>query len=268
MKLYQVDAFTSEIFRGNPAGVCVLPEQARGDDSLLQNIAMEMNLSETAFLYKQGDEYTLRWFTPLAEVEFCGHATLSSAHILWETGIESRDSEIIFNSKAGKLSARKLADAIELTFPALEVAEAEPDAGIARAFGIEPLFVGKDRHRYLIEVGSCNELLSLKPDFTALKKFGVTGFTLTCKSDDGKHDFCSRFFAPAVGIDEDPVTGSAHSYLTPYWARKLNKKKLLAYQASKRTGEIECELTDDNRVLLRGKAVTVFEIDMKIIVPS
>jgi PhzF family phenazine biosynthesis protein len=264
MKLYQVDAFTNEIFKGNPAGVCVLHGHVNINDELLQKIAMEMNVSETAFLIKENNEYNLRWFTPEVEVDFCGHATLASAHILWETGLEYIEDEIIFNTKTGKLSAKKINDKIELNFPIYEVHEVEPDETINISLGINPIYTGTDTKRYLIELENYTELLNINPDFNRLKDLGKTVFMVTCKSDNSEYDFYSRFFAPIVGINEDPVTGSAHSYLVPYWAKKLKKRVLRSYQASKRGGELECELTDNKRVLLRGNAVTVFEIEMKL----
>lgn len=262
MKIYQVDAFTNEFFKGNPAGVCILTGSDSENDVLMQNIAAEMNVSETAFLVKNGSEYRLRWFTPETEVNFCGHATLSAAHILWDTGIEFSDDKIIFNTKSGQLSARKVDDYIELDFPSFEVHETVSNELINKSLGIKPLFTGTDGQRYLIEVLDYTELVNIKPDFEKLKKIGRTAFMVTCRSDCAKYDFYSRFFAPSVGINEDPVTGSAHSYLVPYWYRKLNKKILNAYQASKRGGEIQCELTVNKRVLLKGKAITIFEIQM------
>ena len=263
MNLFQVDAFTNEIFKGNPAGVCILSDNLNINDVLLQNIAMEMNVSETAFLVKFNGEYNLRWFTPETEVEFCGHATLSSAHILWETGLEKIEDEITFKTKSGKLFANKRNDKIELNFPSIEVTEIHDNEKINAAFGIKPKFIGTDNKRYLLEIDNYKELIGIKPDYNLLKEIGRTAFMVTCKSDT-KYDFYSRFFAPSVGINEDPVTGSAHSYLTPYWAKKLNKKILNAYQASSRGGEIECELANNMRVLLRGNAKTVFEIKINV----
>jgi PhzF family phenazine biosynthesis protein len=263
MKIYQVDAFTNEIFKGNPAGVCILPSNTTVNNILLQNIAMEMNLSETAFLIKEKSEYNLRWFTPEVEVDFCGHATLASAHILWEIGLENIENELIFNTKSGKLFAKKIKNKIELNFPIFEVNEVQSDDRINVSLGINPIFIGTDNKRYLIEIENYEDLLEINPDFNHLKDIGKTVFMVTCKSENPKYDFYSRFFAPSVGINEDPVTGSAHSYLVPYWANKLKKRILNSYQASKRGGELECELTDNKRVLLRGQATTVFEIEMK-----
>ena len=262
MKIYQVDAFTNELFKGNPAGVCILPNLKMTDNELLQNIAMEMNLSETAFLSKQNGEYRLRWFTPETEVDFCGHATLSAAHILWEIGSENKQTTIQFNTLIGILLARYKQDNVELDFPAFKVMQIPIKKNINRALGIESIFFGITRNKYLIEVENLQILKSIQPDFTKLKTLG-RGFIITCKSEDQGYDFYSRYFAPAVGVNEDPVTGSAHSSLTPYWSKKLGKNKLLAYQASKRGGTIGCELAPNGRVLLSGHAITVFEIDMR-----
>jgi PhzF family phenazine biosynthesis protein len=263
MKLFQVDSFTNEIFKGNPAGVCIVPDNMNINDAMMQNIAMEMNVSETAFLKKINGEYDLRWFTPETEVDLCGHATLSGAHILWETGVEKLESEIVFNTKSGRLFAKRRNDKIELNFPSLEITQVPDNEKINDALGIKPLFTGTDNKRYLLEIDNYEELHEMKPDFNRLKEIGKTAFIITCKSDNNRYDFYSRFFAPSVGVNEDPVTGSAHSYLTPYWVKKLKKNILHAYQASKRGGEIECELTDNKRVLMRGNARTVFEIKMK-----
>ncbi len=262
MKIYQVDAFTNQLFKGNPAGVCILPHNKMKDDELIQNIAMEMNLSETAFLCKQGSEYQLRWFTPATEVEFCGHATLSSAHILWETGIEKNTDSIVFNTLTGKLFAHYKQDKVELDFPTFEVEKIPKQEKINQALGIAPIFTGTTRKIYLIEIESYQTLQSLQPDFAKLKTLG-RAFCVTCKSDNPEYDFYSRYFAPAVGINEDPVTGSIHSSLTPYWSKKLGKNRLMAYQASKRGGILECEVAANGRVLIGGYARTVFEIEMK-----
>jgi PhzF family phenazine biosynthesis protein len=262
MQIYQVDAFTNQIFKGNPAGVCILTPDKMNDSVLLQNIAAEMNLSETAFLSGQGGEYRLRWFTPETEVEFCGHATLSSAHILWETGVEKRQSTIQFNTLSGALFARFKKDKVELDFPTFEVEEIPGQKNINLALGVKPVYTGIARQRYLIEIENLAVLKNLQPDYNKLKDAGMA-FIVTCKSDNPDFDFYSRFFAPAVGINEDPVTGSSHSILTPYWSKKLGKSKLTAYHASKRGGILECELAPENRVFIRGYAKTVFSITMR-----
>ncbi len=264
MKLYQVDAFTDRVFKGNPAGVCILPPDKKYDDSFFQNIAMEMNLSETAFLSKQGSsEYHLRWFTPETEVKLCGHATLSSAHILYETGLEKPPAVITFDTLSGKLKAHKFHDKIELDFPAYKVEKTIGREDINRALGVTPVFTGVgSTGTYLIEIAGAATLKDIKPDFLKLKGIGRGVFIVTCKSDDPEFDFFSRFFAPGVGINEDPVTGSSHSLLIPYWSRKLGQNKLMSYQASQRGGVLECETAPNDRVFIRGSAVTVFEINI------
>jgi PhzF family phenazine biosynthesis protein len=264
MRIYQVDAFTDKAFKGNPAGVCILLPERMKDDAFLQNIAMEMNLSETAFLCKQGKEYHLRWFTPEAEVKLCGHATLSSAHILYETGIEKETAVITFNTLSGKLLARRAKDKIELDFPAYELEKSSGRDEINRALGVNPVFTGTKDNWYFVEIPSAAALKALRPDFLKLKEFGPIEYVVTTKSDDPAFDFYSRFFGPGIGIDEDPVTGSSHSFLVPYWSRKLNKNTLMSYQASKRGGVLECEMARNDRVLIRGNAVTVFVIDTQI----
>ncbi len=256
MRTFVVDAFTDKPYSGNPAGVCILDNEL--SDELMAKIAREINHSETAFLLNQDNKYSLRWFTPKTEVSLCGHATLATAHILYEAGIIERDKQIDFNTQSGVLKAKLIHDKIELDFPQLFVDKCESNEIIEKAFDIKPIFIGKNGKRYLIEIDSIEKLKQLKPDFQLLKKSDRGGFMITVQSTD-KYDFYSRFFAPGVGINEDPVTGSAHCYLAPYWSKKLNKIKMLAYQASERTGVIECELADDNRVLLRGKAVTMNE---------
>lgn len=260
MKIYQVDAFTDRPFKGNPAAVCILTEEK--DDGWMQNVAGEMNLSETAFLLPQKNGYyNLRWFTPTDEVDLCGHATLSSAHILWERGYIKKDQIAKFETKSGFLSAELKNNWIELNFPA-EPANQEQlsdlPAELLNSLGItNPRYVGKNRLDYLIEVQSANKLKSLKPDFASLGSFlSFRGVIVTCCSDSSQYDFLSRYFAPGVGIDEDPVTGSAHCCLGPYWKEKLNKSELIGYQASKRGGIVKVTLKDD-RVYLKGQAVTV-----------
>lgn len=264
MRIYQVDAFSNRIFRGNPAGVCILSPGKMENSEFLQNIAMEMNVSETAFLSKQENEYKLRWFTPETEVNFCGHATLSAAHILWEIALEKRTDTIQFNTLSGRLFARYKQDKVELDFPVFEVQEISPQKKISDALGVIPIFTGITRNRYLMEVENYQILKEMRPDFSKLKELGQTGFIVTCISDKPDYDFYSRFFAPSVGINEDPVTGSSHTSLAPYWSKKLGKNILVGYQASKRGGVLECELTPEDRVLIRGYAITVFEIEMKV----
>lgn len=257
MQTFIVDAFTDKQYFGNPAGVCILDYEL--PDTLMNKIAREINHSETAFLLKLDNSYSLRWFTPKTEVSICGHATLATAHILYETGLHEKDKIIEFDTKSGILTAKLTNSMIELDFPQLFVDKCESNEIIEKAFDIKPLFVGKNDKRYLIEIDNIEKLKQIKPDFQLLQKSDRGGFMITAQSYD-KFDFYSRFFAPGVGINEDPVTGSAHCYLAPYWSPRLNKTKMLAFQASERTGIMECELVDNNRVLLRGKAITMNEL--------
>ncbi len=252
--IYQVDAFTDRPFAGNPAGVCILPGPA--PDAWMQAVAREMNLSETAFLLPQADGFNLRWCTPAVEVKLCGHATLASAHILFETGVLRPDAQARFHTLSGLLTAERRGDWIELNFPAKLDEPAEPPAGLAEALGATPQHVSKNGLTYLVEVASEAIVRGLQPDFGALLKLPVRGVIVTARSATPEFDFVSRFFAPAVGINEDPVTGSAHCYLTPYWADRLGKTEMIAYQASARGGILRVRLAGD-RVILGGQAVTV-----------
>jgi PhzF family phenazine biosynthesis protein len=252
--LYQVDAFTSQPFAGNPAGVCILPKPAY--ETWMQAVAREMNLSETAFLVSQADGFGLRWFTPAAEVRLCGHATLASAHILWQTSILQPGEQARFHTLSGLLTAGQRGDWIEMDFPLRQNKPIEPPAGLAEALGVTPLYVGRDVDDYLVEVESEAVVRDIKPDFSHLCKLPVRGVIVTACSADPQFDFVSRFFAPAVGINEDPVTGSAHCCLTPFWAERLGKMEMVAYQASARGGIVRVRLAGE-RVLLSGQAVTV-----------
>lgn len=255
MKIFQVDAFTDKAFSGNPAAICILDELK--ENQWMQNVAREMNLSETAFLIKEQEGYNLRWFTPETEVELCGHATLASAHILWENGHVSLDKEITFYTKSGELRANLKTGWIELDFPREEAREIEAPNGLIEALKVKPIFVGKNRFDYLIEVSSEEELRFLEPDFSILSKLPSRGVLVTVASQHKEYDFISRCFFPAIGINEDAVTGSAHCCLGPYWGEKLKKPELFAFQASKRGGTLRVKLEGD-RVFLGGKVVTVF----------
>lgn len=257
--LYQVDSFTAIPFKGNPAGVYITDKAV--DESRMKAIATEMNLSETAFLHPAENGYNLRWFTPAAEVELCGHATLASAHILWEQGYLESNVDAVFHTLSGELTARNLNKGIELNFPATPLTESDPPQGLIEALGVTPLFVGQNKFDYLVEVGTIEDVANCKPNFSELKKAGARGVMITAQDKDGKYDFVSRFFAPGVGIDEDPVTGSAHCTLGPYWAEKLGKTELSAYQASQRGGEVGI-VVDGDRIKLTGQAITVFKIEM------
>lgn len=255
LRITQVDAFTNRPFAGNPAAVCILPKAA--DAAWMLNVAREMNLAETAFLVPQSDGYDLRWFTPAVEVDLCGHATLASAHVLWEDGRLKPDEQARFHTKSGLLTAERRGSWIELDFPATPPAVAPAPQGLIEAIGAKPKFVGRSRFDYLVEVETEATVRELTPDLTALSRVQARGIIVTSRSD-GKsdYDFVSRFFAPQSGVPEDPVTGSAHCALTPYWSAKLGKKELVAYQASARGGELRLRLSGE-RVRLGGQAVTV-----------
>jgi predicted PhzF superfamily epimerase YddE/YHI9 len=261
MKIYQVDAFTDKPFTGNPAGVCVLPGPK--DDAWMQNVAAEMNLSETAFLREQADGFRLRWFTPAVEVELCGHATLASAHTLWETGRLDRNEPARFHTLSGLLTAEHRGDGIELDFPVTPDEAAEAPAGLGEILGAKVVNFRSSRFDHLIELESEAVVRGLRPDFTRLKSLPVRGIMVTSRAASPEFDFVSRFFGPVVGIDEDPVTGSAHCCLGPYWSKRLGKTEMLAYQASARGGVVGVTIAGD-RVRLRGKAVTVMVAELVV----
>jgi PhzF family phenazine biosynthesis protein len=252
--LYIVDAFTAAPFAGNPAAVCLLatPQPA----AWMQQVAREMQLSETAFLVPAREGFDLRWFTPVVEVSLCGHATLASAHVLWETERLAPDAPAQFHTRSGLLTAvRRAGDWIELDFPARPPTPADPPAGLLAALGVEPLYVGRNQDDYLIVVPDEATVRRLAPDGARLRQLPARGVIVSAPAAP-PYDFVSRFFAPAVGIDEDPVTGSAHCCLAPYWAERLGRNPLRAYQASPRGGTLEVEWRG-TRVALRGQAVTV-----------
>jgi PhzF family phenazine biosynthesis protein len=262
LRLLQIDAFTSQAFRGNPAAVCLLDRER--EERWMQDVAAEMNLSETAFLLRRNvderadaerpgtGDYSLRWFTPAVEVALCGHATLASAHALYE---EHGLTSVRFHTKSGVLTADRTGNAIELDFPATLEQPADAPEGLLESLGVPaPVYVGRNKFDYLVEVASEDELRALDPDHGKLRRIPVRGVIVTSRSPD--FDFVSRFFAPGSGVDEDPVTGSAHCCLTPYWSAKLGKSEMTAYQASKRGGIVRVRLAGD-RVKLGGEAVTV-----------
>jgi PhzF family phenazine biosynthesis protein len=251
--LFHVDAFTDRPFAGNPAAVCLLP--AWKPDQWLQAVGREMNLSETAFLVKKGDGFDLRWFTPKVEVDLCGHATLAPAHILWQQGHATGD-EIRFSTRSGILKAIRRGDDIELDFPLKPEAPAEAPPGLLQALCVSAGYVGKNQFDYLVEVQSEAALRGIAPDFKRLATVPVRGVIVTTRSADPRFDFVSRFFAPASGIDEDPVTGSAHCCLADFWKKRLNKSEFVAFQASARGGVVKVRVMKD-RAFLGGKAVTV-----------
>ena len=254
-EIFQVDAFTNQPFAGNPAAVCILPQPV--EDSWMQNVAKEMNLSETAFLHKQVDGFNLRWFTPATEVDLCGHATLASAYILWEMGYLPLDEQARFHTRSGLLTAKREGDWIELDFPAKVATKLDVTADdLIKALGATPQYVGKNQMDYLLELDSEETVRNLKPDFGLLKSVPVRGVIVTSKANSPDYDFVSRFFAPGVGIDEDPVTGSAHCCLGPFWRDRTGKDDFVAYQASARGGVIKVSCRGE-RVLLSGQAVLV-----------
>ncbi len=259
LPLYQVDAFTDQLFRGNPAGVCLL--DAPRPAEWMQAAAAEMNLSETAFLLPEGDGYRLRWFTPAVEVRLCGHATLSSAHILWSTGRSPADQTLKFYTLSGLLTASQKAGLIWLDFPARPAQPAPAPFGLLESLGVRADYVGRSIEDYLVEVASEAEVLTIAPDFTALARVQARGVIVTSRPADERVDFISRFFAPAVGVNEDPVTGSSHTVLAPYWAEKLGKVELKAEQVSRRGGSLSLHLQEE-RVKIGGNAVTVFGGEM------
>ena len=261
--IFQVDAFTEEPFKGNPAGVCLLERPAEA--TWMQTVAAEMNLAETAFLLPEGDGFRLRWFTPKVEVKLCGHATLATAHVLWERGILAPDREARFQTLSGLLTARRASDLVELDFPARPPL-AEPPAwaeAVIGALGIKPAYVGMSAEDVLFEAADEATVRAIAPDFAALRSLPARGVIVTSRSSDKRFDFVSRFFAPAVGVDEDPVTGSSHTVLVPYWAKKLGKTSLTAYQASARGGILHLR-HEGARVKIAGKAVTVIAGDLLV----
>jgi PhzF family phenazine biosynthesis protein len=256
MRLFQVDAFTEDAFAGNPAAVCLLggPAEARW----MQSVASEMNLSETAFLEPHPAGYGLRWFTPVAEVGLCGHATLASAHILYETGLAAPAGRVNFESVSGPLTARREDGLLVMDFPARPAAPAPPPAGLLAALGVaSPAWTGQGKDDIMVVLDREEQVTGLRPDTAGLAVLGTRGVIVTAPASRPGADFVSRFFAPAVGIAEDPVTGSAHCTLGPYWAGRLGRPDLTGYQASARGGTVKVRV-DGDRVLLAGRAVTVF----------
>jgi PhzF family phenazine biosynthesis protein len=252
--IFQVDSFTDKPFSGNPAGVCIVPEPQ--EERWMQNVAREMNLSETAFLYREADGYNLRWFTPAVEVDLCGHATLASAHILWEVGYLEPGEQARFHTRSGLLTADRKGAWIEMNFPAQPEEPASAPPGLTEALGVPLKYIGKSKFDYLVEVDSEEIVRSAKPDFSLLTTVTVRGVIVTSIASSKNYDFVSRFFAPQVGINEDPVTGSAHCTLSPFWSKQLGKDELVGYQASARGGVVRVLLSGD-RVSLGGQAVTV-----------
>ena len=251
---FHVDAFTNKPFAGNPAAVCMLVEHR--DDVWMQNVAREMNLPETAFLQKRAKEFDLRWFTPTVEIDLCGHATLASAHVLWENGILNENEQARFHTRSGVLIAERKDEWIELDFPTLPDNKVAMPKRLVKVLGARPSYVGKNRMDYIAEVGSEKIVRKMKPDFSQLADLPCRGLIVTAPATSKPYDFVSRFFAPRVGINEDPVTGSAHCCLGPYWQRRLGKNEFLAQQVSTRGGIIRVRVSN-RRVYIGGEAVTV-----------
>ena len=249
-----VDAFSDRPFSGNPAVVCILPEWK--DDPWLQNVASEMNQSETAFLVQNVNGYDLRWLTPKMEVDLCGHATLASAHVLWQGGLADRSKAISFSTRSGILTASCVGDSIQLDFPLEPVQSVSAPASLLAALQVTVKSIAKSRFDFLVEVESEQILRQMTPDFRLLASVETRGVIVTSSSDDSHYDFVSRFFAPLAGIDEDSVTGSAHCSLAYYWRERLGKEIFTAYQASPRGGMLGVQIAGD-RVLLRGKVITI-----------
>jgi predicted PhzF superfamily epimerase YddE/YHI9 len=259
MRVFQVDSFASRPFEGNPAAVCLLDHER--DDGWMQRVAAEMNLSETAFVLEGSDAFRLRWLTPTTEVALCGHATLASAHILWETGRLSAGEAAVFETVSGRLVARRVEARIEMDLPASPATEEAPPAGCLEALSVAPTWVGRTADRglgdfeHLVVLDSEDAVLGARPDFQRLRGFSGS-FIVTARAASGPFDFVSRCFAPAFGIDEDPVTGAAHCTLVPYWAARLGKVELVGHQVSARGGVVRGRLAAD-RVHVGGEAVTV-----------
>ena len=253
--IFQVDAFAHKPFSGNPAAVCLLKNDPT--DDWLRNVAAEMNLSETAFLVKEGNGFRLRWFTPKVEVDLCGHATLASAHVLWDEGILREDQPARFWTLCGELIVRKKGNWIELDFPEEPSQSCEAPNLLLQVLPERRLYVGKNRMDYLVLLESEEMVQSFNPDLNRLATLATRGLIVTAPSTSSEFDFVSRFFAPSVGIDEDPVTGSAHCCLGPFWSGRLNKSEMTARQLSYRGGTLRLRV-ENQRVYILGRAVTVF----------
>jgi PhzF family phenazine biosynthesis protein len=253
--VYQIDSFAEQPFAGNPAAVCLLDGTRKA--RWMQAMATEMNLSETAFVRRLGSDFELRWFTPTMEVELCGHGTLAAAHALWREGTVELDQQIRFQTCSGVLTAVRNVAEIQLDFPATPPEECAISEEILAALSISPTYIGRSRFDKLLLVADEETVRGLRPDFSRLAGLGARGVIVTSPSGDRRFDFVSRYFAPGAGIDEDPVTGSAHCCLAPFWAERLGRNELTGYQASARGGIVRTIVQGD-RVLLGGRAVTIF----------
>ncbi|HVH08655.1 MAG TPA: PhzF family phenazine biosynthesis protein [Gemmatimonadales bacterium] len=261
LKIVQVDAFTDRPFHGNPAAVCVLPQPR--EDAWMQDVAREMNLAETAFLLAEDGGFRLRWFTPTIEVALCGHATLASAHVLWEDGHLAADREARFHTRSGLLRAERAGDWIELDFPATPATVVPVPSELAAALCVTPRWVGRSAFDYLVEVESEDVVRNLAPDLAGFEPLDARGVIVTSRSTGAGYDFVSRFFAPRVGVPEDPVTGSAHCALAPFWSERLRRAELTGYQASARGGVVRVRVAGE-RVVLAGQAVTVLRGELVV----
>ena len=253
-RYFVVDAFTDRPFAGNPAAV--VPLSNWRPDKWLQDVAMEINLSETAYFVRAQDGFELRWFTPEIEVDLCGHATLAAAKIIAHFGLAGSASEVEFSTRSGRLVARLQDEQITLDFPSDLETPVDPPAELIAALSVHASYVGRGKFDYLVEVESEAVVRAVQPDFRRLAAVSMRGVIVTARSSDPRFDFVSRFFAPAAGVDEDPVTGSAHCCLATYWHKRLGKTRLAAYQASARGGTLSVEIAGE-RVLLGGQAVIV-----------
>lgn len=258
--LWQIDAFTDRPFHGNPAAVCLLEEPV--PEAWMQAVAAEMNLAETAFLLREDDGFGLRWFTPTVEVDLCGHATLASAHFLWQDGHLKPRAEARFHTRSGLLTARERNGWITLDFPATPAAPAYAPHGLEEALGATPVQCARSPFDYLVELPDARSVRTLEPDLVAIGRIPARGIIVTAPADQEGVDFVSRFFAPASGVPEDPVTGSAHCALGPWWAARLGRDELVGYQASPRGGVVQVSVRGD-RVHLAGQAVTVFRATLE-----
>jgi PhzF family phenazine biosynthesis protein len=261
IKVVYADAFTDKAFAGNQAAVCLLDTSA--EPKWMQSVATEICFSETAFIVRRGDDFSLRWFTPACEVELCGHATLASAHVLWQEGWLAAGKEARFHTASGLLTVRKVPNGIEMDFPSEPAEVVEMPKGLPEALGAEPKWVGRNRMDILVELDDAATVRNLMPDMVLLKELDTRGIIVTAASDRPEYDFMSRFFGPRAGVDEDPVTGSAHCCLGPHWQARLGKSELKAYQASKRGGSLGVKV-QGSRVLLTGRAVTILRGELLV----
>lgn len=258
--IVQVDAFTDRPFAGNPAAVCIL--QSPREEQWMRDVAAEMNLSETAFLHRRDDGWGLRWFTPAVEVDLCGHATLASAHVLWQDGLLPPDTQARFHTRSGLLTASRQGDWISMDFPAKPEQAAPAPDGLEQALGARPVYAGRSHFDWLVELESEAAVRALDPNLGLLAKVDARGVIVTAQGGGGGFDFVSRFFAPRVGVPEDPVTGSAHCVLAPFWAARLGRDELMGFQASRRGGVVKVRVAGD-RVMLGGQAVTVMRGELE-----